>query len=166
MKIECEAVLDKFRGIGKCELCGRMCQRREPHHHQRRGHGGGYRLDVSIALVSVGAVFHCPCHERIHAGALTSEQVLAVIAKREGATVAEVREAIWVLVRLPKRASWQEIEEALAEVSDTVAAAAYAVAAGTSRRFASSTPPSRHSAAMEEVKIENETLPTLRSLSP
>lgn len=122
MKLESEKVLKRFRGAGRCELCSRWCKAREPHHHQRKGFGGGFCLDVSIGLIALGAspTFECPCHGLVTAGKISDARVLAVIAKRHGVEPDEIQEAIWVLARLPKRASKQVIEEHVAEVSEAV----------------------------------------------
>jgi hypothetical protein len=122
MKIVNEATLDKFRMPGRCELCQKQCRVREPHHHQRKGHGGGYRLDVSIGLISLGPsqTFVCVCHARVTDGDISDARVLEVIAKRHATTPDAIQEALWVLARLPKRASVQEIEEEIAGVDGEV----------------------------------------------
>lgn len=66
-----------------------MCKRRAPHHHKRKGIGGGFRMDVVDNLVSVGAANgetlpECPCHDLIHAGKIPDDRVLKIIAAREG----------------------------------------------------------------------------------
>lgn len=121
MRIECESVLDRFRGPGRCELCGKHCRAREPHHHIRKGMGGGATMDVSINLVAVGVAFQCDCHRRTHDGNAANADVLAAIAKRERAEPEEIEESLWVLQRLRKGCSWLEVEEQLAEVSERVA---------------------------------------------
>lgn len=111
MKIVNESVLDLFRGHGRCELCHRSCTAREPHHIWAKGIGGGGRLDVRINLVALGATasWQCECHTRIHNGGLKRDELLIIVALREGITTAMIVDRINELRRLPKeseRPSW------------------------------------------------------------
>ena len=90
-----EALLAEFRGR-TCEFCKK--QRGVPHHARAKGIGGGARLDhrYNIAVACVW------CHSKIHAGQISFDEVLAVIAKREGREPDDIRCEIWRLLREPK----------------------------------------------------------------
>jgi hypothetical protein len=101
-----EAVLNEFRGPGKCELCGARCAAREPHHFLRCGMGGGGRLDVRINLVSLGKTFQCPCHNAIHHGTMSRAEektkVLGAISKRMGHSPEAIEASLLTLRQMAK----------------------------------------------------------------
>ncbi len=103
VKIVDEALLREFRTAGLCELCKRYCKLREPHHIFARGMGGGGRLDVRYNLIALGstAIFH-PCHGDIHAGKVSRDAVIEIVAAREGVSVEAVMDEIWRLRRTIK----------------------------------------------------------------
>lgn len=78
-----------------CELC-RHPPRSQPHHVMSRGTGGGWRLDVSIGLMSL-----CPkCHAQHGDDPRSLQMLLGIVATREGLEGWEVvRDAIWRLRR-------------------------------------------------------------------
>jgi hypothetical protein len=120
MKIECEATLDLFRGLGMCEWCGKQCRRREPCHLVAKGQGGGRRLDVTWNLLAMGSTldFECPCHTKSHQeGDPSYEQMLSVISRREGHSSDAIERAIWFILRLNKDLSVYRVEEALKELT-------------------------------------------------
>ena len=92
MKIIDERCLDRFRGEGCCEWCGQFVQRREPHHFfYKRGMSGGSRLDVPENLIALCATFHGGnCHHRAEACEIKKEQLLEIVAKREGKSGQEI----------------------------------------------------------------------------
>lgn len=96
VKIVDEALLDEFRTGGRCQFCGRLCVAREPHHLWPRGAGGWQRLDIRINLIALGSSqgFQCPCHHLIHTGKIKREDVLRVVARREGLSPAEIADRI------------------------------------------------------------------------
>ena len=119
MKIVNEAILDEFRTPGPCELCGKQCRDREPHHYLAKGSGGGGRLDIRINLVAVGAsVPHplCKCHNLIHAGRLDRESVFIAIALRED-LVAHDMEVVLHLARRLIDPTPAQLEVAIAELT-------------------------------------------------
>ena len=99
MKIIDEAVLDQFRGYGACEWCRRACWR-DPEHTYRRGQGSSRRLDIREVLVALCR----ECHTKAESGhgEPSKDQLKALVAKREGATVEEIRDYVHLLWRLPK----------------------------------------------------------------
>lgn len=103
MKIINKELLNEFRRPGRCEYCGRVCKKlRDPHHLWGRGLGGGERLDVRINLMSLGFAFDCNCHGKFHNGQIKKEDLVAIVAKREGTTPEAIEEEIWRLRREPK----------------------------------------------------------------
>jgi hypothetical protein len=103
MRIHTTKVLRTFRAPGYCEVCNLYCRKREPHHIRAKGMGGGGALNVPINLVSVGAVeklpdgrarLSCPCHKLIHAGKINIDELLTIVARREGAEPETVREVL------------------------------------------------------------------------
>lgn len=110
MKLIDAAMLARFRGPGRCEWCKAWYQSREAHHWQARGMGGGSRLDHRCNLVAL-----CPwCHRSHHDGnAPTRQDLLAVIARREGMTPCRVSELIWTLLRAKdeSQVDWECVDD-------------------------------------------------------
>jgi len=107
MKILDEALLDEFRTVGRCDVCGRSCLFREPHHIWARGMGGGGRLDVRINLLAVGQsrTYQCSCHGLIHNGAINRDDLLLIVARREKTTPDDITTEIRRLQRANKDGS-------------------------------------------------------------
>ncbi len=103
MIVKQEEVLALFRGPGPCENCGKVCKRLEPHHWRCRGADGGARLDLPINLIALGSAFDCGCHQRAQNGIIPSEQILWIIARREGSTPRRIEARIWKILRTPKK---------------------------------------------------------------
>ena len=98
MKVVCEKTLAVFREAGRCELCGRPCNRCYPHHVLCRGMGGGARLDVPLNLVAV-----CEdCHGAIHAGGISQKKVIEAVAYRERTPEELILPALHAMVRITK----------------------------------------------------------------
>lgn len=94
MKIVDDALLLDFRLTFRCEVC-KKARDVDPHHVFSRGSG---RLDIAINLISL-----CRgCHNLTHAGKVKREQILAIVARREGWTPEDIEIEIWRLRRLPK----------------------------------------------------------------
>lgn len=95
MIIECEDTLDEFRRAAVCSWCGRKTpQGCDPDHVFTRGTG---RLDVRINLASL-----CRwCHTRRHCQNRdpSRDDLLSLVAEREGTTSDEIQEMIWALRR-------------------------------------------------------------------
>ncbi len=100
MLIVNEPLLVPHRLPGACELCGRWCVQREPHHIFAKGFGGGSRLDIPINLLGVGAAFMCNCHGKIHGSHIKRDECIDAVAEREALTFAYVEET---LLRLHNR---------------------------------------------------------------
>lgn len=95
-----EALLDQFRGPGRCEFCGALVKRREAAHVLARGMGGGSRLDVRENLVALCGPWDGACHLKSHQGQHpTTQDLLEVVAKREQKTAAEILDYLWKLKR-------------------------------------------------------------------
>lgn len=120
MNIQDDAMLDRFRGPGLCELCGVASEAREGHHEPPCGQGN--RLDIAICLVAVSktGTWRCHCHAKRHNGEITSGAVLAAIAHREKATVPDLQEAVWILRRLDKVPTDLSLRNELAGASPQV----------------------------------------------
>ena len=96
MTIIDEALLDKFRWAQRCDWCkglpGGLC---DPHHIFSRGTG---RLDIRENLVSL-----CRrCHGEVHMGQIMRDDLLAIVAKREGTTQDAIRQKVYTLRRTPR----------------------------------------------------------------
>jgi hypothetical protein len=104
IKIIDEDLLDTFRVPGTCEICGKWCRQREPHHIYGRGFGGGSRLDIRYNLLSLGhsQTFQCQCHHDIHAGKISREKLLRIVANREGCQPSDITDEINKILRTPK----------------------------------------------------------------
>jgi hypothetical protein len=84
-----EELLSSFRVPGYCEVCGRWCNPREPAHIFGRGARSWKRIDVVWNLLSLGSTrkFQCDCHTKHHAGKLSTESLLSIVASREDVTI-------------------------------------------------------------------------------
>lgn len=110
-------LLQSGHGAGRCEICGKWCRWREFHHIQPRGMGGGKRLDIPINLICVGSTqnWQCPCHGRCERKEITQDQCWAIVAKREGCTVEQIKDEIARVNRLDKGAEYVcQIQRAVA----------------------------------------------------
>ena len=102
MLIESRETLDAFSGPGRCECCGRACER-DPHHvFLKRGVGGGQRLDVPENIVAICRV---PCHALAEADRTFNRGLKAIVAarvsKQAGRVVygQEIIEWLWLVLR-------------------------------------------------------------------
>lgn len=86
----------EFRLKGRCERCSKRGPV-EPHHVFTKGMGGATRLDVKINLLALCRV----CHDGFHLGRISRDELLDIIAAREGVTRVDLIEAIWILRRAP-----------------------------------------------------------------
>lgn len=121
MKIINKPLLRSYHSKGTCELCGKVCQKCEPHHIVARGMGGGRRLDVRCNLIRVGSSrhFQCQCHSLID----TKEgyrRCLEVSAKREGCKPEEIEAVLYFILNLDKQASKVRIVEQLVKLPEAV----------------------------------------------
>ena len=94
-----EAVRKSFRGR-RCEHCRGPGFDVAGHHVHTVATG---RIDRAWNLIALGNAFGCGCHVHHHNGkAPTTEECLAIVAAREGTTVARIQEAVWTLRRADK----------------------------------------------------------------
>ncbi len=107
MKIVDASALQVCRDRFRCE----HCQRRGPvdaAHVYACGMGSGGRVDHRLNLVAACRL----CHTASHAGGEpTRETLLAIVAKREGVTVAVIVAWIDLVRRLPKGSAIPEVGE-------------------------------------------------------
>ena len=101
MRIVNESILDLFRVPQPCAWC-RIRVATDPHHIFSRGAG---RLDVAINLVSLCRQDHRNAHDGHQP---TREQLLQIVARREGISVETIVDRIWLLRRLDKHAEIPE----------------------------------------------------------
>ena len=91
MKIVDKKLLDGFREAWRCEWCDKPTPSGcDPHHIYSRGAG---RLDVRINLIAL-------CredHQAVHAGKISREDLLAIVARREGCLPEDITTAIWLM---------------------------------------------------------------------
>lgn len=109
MIYRCEATLVLFRGSGNCAFCKKAVSRREPHHVKRRGMGSSGRLDLSINIIPLCAVFTGGenCHHNAEHGLPPSdEDCFTIIAKREGTNVHAIEEVLALILRMDGKQSW------------------------------------------------------------
>ena len=105
MKIVNPAAVARFHGLPACELCGQPAGAggTEAAHVFARAMGGSGQLDHPINLIGLGGGFSfCNCHGKHHNSGVTTEQLLAVVGKREGWEPAEIEEIVYLLRRTPK----------------------------------------------------------------
>ena len=96
MKIIDEQLLQEFREKTSCEWCKRrIFTGLQPHHIFTRGAG---RLDIRCNLVALCIV----CHGEVHAGVIMREDLLTIVAVREGTPQDEIEREIYRLRRLRK----------------------------------------------------------------
>lgn len=84
-----EKLLGRFRGPGRCEVCGIWSEVRDAHHAFERGHNSWKRIDLPWNLISLGSMLgsNCQCHQAFHNGRLKRGRILEIIAAREKVTV-------------------------------------------------------------------------------
>lgn len=99
MKVIDEDELDRHRGPGRCEVCGKPVGNRDAHHVRARGLAGGSRVDVPWNLLAACRT----CHTRLHySGKPSRAELLAIVARREGVSVEEIEDEINLILRTPK----------------------------------------------------------------
>lgn len=106
MKVVDELLLMEFRAAGRCDWCRQWFARLEAHHLFAKGMGGGGRLDVRVNLAALCTA----CHRSHHDGnEPTRNDLLAVVAAREGVLQADIEDAIAKLRRAPKGSDVAEV---------------------------------------------------------
>jgi hypothetical protein len=125
MLIENKELRYAFRLTGFCEWCERRVPV-DPAHVFAVGSGGGGRLDVRINLVALCRI----CHTNAHNGAgPTFEQLLDIVAKREGIQAQDIVDVVHFLRRTPNRPIALQREKQLRELEPSAQALARSILA-------------------------------------
>lgn len=103
-----EPTLEQFRQKRRCEACERPLRyQAEPHHHVRRGAGGGSRIDHPWNLIALGGVWDCACHSRHHnSHEPKAATILSLIAKRENVSEEQITAEMCYIRNLPRYAEY------------------------------------------------------------
>ena len=102
MRVLDEALLETYRAPGKCWLCGKWFPRLEAHHSfVMRGMAGGCRVDLPENLSSLCASLK-GCHQLVTVNKAAREMVRCVVAERCGATVEQVYDWLFLVLRTPR----------------------------------------------------------------
>jgi hypothetical protein len=111
MKLVDDNALKPFRTPGRCEICGRLCKKREPHHIYPRGSG---QVDHPWNCLAVGASKpkpECFCHADIGNGIWRGQVVgakrvqelcLQIAAAREGINPEAITAEVYRIRNLPQ----------------------------------------------------------------
>lgn len=92
-------VLAKFRAAWRCEWCLKPTPSGcDPAHVFSRAAG---RVDAAFNLWAACR----SCHQNAHTGQICREAILAMVAKREGITVAEIRSRVNAVRRYDRKAA-------------------------------------------------------------
>lgn len=103
------ALLSEFSRTALCEHCGCYARRMEAHHLTCRGFGGGQRMDVPWNLIALCNHLDNNCHDRAQRRIIPQEDILEIVATREGTTAETVEDFLWWLARQPP---WRDVEAA------------------------------------------------------
>lgn len=122
MIIKNKKLIASCRTAGRCAACSCYCKKREAAHLFGKGAGGS---DLKCNLVCLGSTRErcCQCHSTVHAANSdnglrpNNSDLWQIVAKREGCTVEELREAILFIFRLDKAASPYKIVELMMALS-------------------------------------------------
>jgi hypothetical protein len=73
---------------------------------------GASQLDTPINLIALGrsTKFICACHSIGQGGRANRERFLAIVARREQTTPADILEVVWMIRRLPKQPTRASID--------------------------------------------------------
>ncbi len=111
MRIKNPKLLAEFKQHLRCEMCRRPCpDGTDPAHCRSRGAGGG---DWRTNLVSLCR----ECHSWSHS---TPTNLLRISAAREGVRMCDAKEAADILIRLPKSATDEQVDEELVGIKPSV----------------------------------------------
>jgi 5-methylcytosine-specific restriction endonuclease McrA len=96
MKLIDGNLLDEFRHKTHCELCWkRSYTGLDPHHLMSKGAG---RVDIRCNLASLCR----QCHNIVHANPDELARLFAIVARREGMTVQDIKDRVHKIRRTPK----------------------------------------------------------------
>lgn len=97
MKIVDDKLLQTFREKTICEYCGKTFRGGlDPHHLWAKGMGGGGRLDHKLNLIALCRKDHSASHG---GGKPTFNELLEIVAKREGVTADYIRTEVFRMRR-------------------------------------------------------------------
>lgn len=113
MKIVNDDLMMEFRLAKRCGWCAQPRPGGfDPHHLHARGFGGGSRLDVRINLLPLCR----ECHQNVHTGVITLNDLLAIVAQREGTFQDVILSVIHFLRRVPNGATASAVGRALLDL--------------------------------------------------
>jgi len=95
-------LLDEIRALPCCVPDCRQPYRIEAAHVFTKGKGGGSELTVRFNVAPLCLWHHNRHH---HGGEPTADQLFAIIAKREGMTVDDIKTRLWLMLRAPRDAT-------------------------------------------------------------
>ncbi len=95
MRVIDNRLLQTFRDKEQCERCGRRTFV-QPHHIFGRGQESCRRVDLPVSLIALCVT----CHDRVHWGRISRENLLEIVARREKTTVDAILTEIYRLRRL------------------------------------------------------------------
>lgn len=114
-----DKALERFRRADRCEWCYQWSAvLLDPHHcFQKRGMGGGSRLDIGINLMSL-----CRwCHESAEQGYLDRGRMLTKVAEREKCRQMDIDVVLRFILQQDKDASSEQLLKAAGELKGCAA---------------------------------------------
>jgi hypothetical protein len=89
-----DALLQEFRCKSRCEICSKPSRGgMDPMHIFARGRESAFRMDVFQNIVA-----GCrSCHLRHHSGQIKRDELIEIVAKREGCSPQEILDYLWKL---------------------------------------------------------------------
>ena len=102
MIIENKPFLKECHSPGSCEMCGKACREREPHHAVITRGASGSDTWINIVLLGHTQSHQCQCHFRVDCKE-GRDECLRIIAKRHKCSVDDIEAAnVFIKNRLDK----------------------------------------------------------------
>lgn len=98
MTVHDDKLLARLRGLRVCEVCRQSVISTDPAHIKAKGLGGGHRIDLPQNVVAACRM----CHRSQHDGHIPLDRFREAVCRREGGTVAQVKEYVDFVDALPK----------------------------------------------------------------
>ena len=106
-------LLATFRAATQCGWCRKPTPSGcDPAHLWARGLGGAHRIDASFNLIALCRL----CHTEAHAGNIAREDLLLMVAHRDGVNQCDIVAAVHFLQRIPKHWNRERIEAGMEEL--------------------------------------------------